>query len=236
MLAQPSQRRSPHVSHVLFALNVTSLLFGDRRTEPPPSNHHHPWGLSWRSCGVSTFPLPLWDFQTLSDRRSHSAWELEPSQRTQHTDRSAKARVKHDKRTQGDPDRGARRPFLASWCPEKRIPDVRGPDVGWMKACDARRDVGVTCWCCGSHQEYHVPSEPEDGRNHHRLPSIRDHRRLTNTALGREKDNVLNHFFPFTHTRGPFEYVRRHICGEQSCPFLTLGPFSSSVTHNAQWR
>lgn len=35
MLALPSQRRLPHVSHVLFALNVTSLLFGGQRTEPP---------------------------------------------------------------------------------------------------------------------------------------------------------------------------------------------------------
>lgn len=42
-----------------------------------------PPGLSWRSWGVATFPLPLWASQSSKDPSGHqgsSAWELEPGQ------------------------------------------------------------------------------------------------------------------------------------------------------------
>lgn len=44
-----------------------------------------PLGLSWRICGVTTFPLPLWVSQSSGDPSGQwgsSAWELEPGQIT----------------------------------------------------------------------------------------------------------------------------------------------------------
>lgn len=171
MSAPPSHRhrRLPHVPHVLFALNVTSLPLWDQHAEPPPTPT--PGGWAEGPLGSPPSHCPFWDFQTPSERQACSAWELEPSQQTQRKEQSARSNTETWQAHAGRPQPGSMSAFpglLVSKAPPSSW------SQGWCGMYgslwrDARCDVGVTCWCCGSRQggrECRLPSEPQDSSNH----------------------------------------------------------------------
>ncbi len=125
-----------------------------------------PLGLSCRSRGVATFPLPLWAFQSSRDPGGHrgsSAWELEPIQmRSLMNSQQEETLIKHmSSAHRGTGTEYSGLPWTSS-CPLSLavMPKAGTLYVGvhlcvcvlclttWcVTASDADYDVGVMCWC-----------------------------------------------------------------------------------------
>lgn len=105
-----------------------------------------PLGLSWRSCGVATFPMPLWASQSSRDpsgQRGSSAWELERSQ----THSPANSQQKEpDKTRRPNTEKHWLRPTVGF--PGLLVSSRQSLCVGapCLTASDAQCDVGVMCW------------------------------------------------------------------------------------------
>lgn len=168
---------STHPSTRVAAVTLVSCLVCTElwHHSPCETNTPIPLGLSWRSCRVTTFPLPLWASPCSREpngQRGSSAWELEPGQTYSPMNSQQEGTlIKHHHRTQKNADGDLRWAFLAS--KQSRV-GAKTLNVGtlsvWLHLCgyapcseawcvtasDARCD-GVTCRCNGS-QEWAVLS------------------------------------------------------------------------------
>lgn len=231
--ARPSRRRRrlPHVSHVLFAPNVTSLPLWDQHTEPPPPIPTTPGGWAEGPLGSPPSHCPSGISRPRVNDRPARPGNWSPASKHSVRISQQEATQKHDKHTQGDPDQAfpgllvSKAPH-SSWYWDVWKHLMLGVTLGLRADVVGASRVGGNVACSLNHSTAAITtSSIHQG-------SLRTHQHRT----GKNKENVLNHFFQFTHTSGPFEYVCRPSHREQSWSFLTLGPFSSSVTHNAQWR
>lgn len=107
------------------------------------TNTLSPSGLSWRSCGVATFPLPLWASQSSRDpsgQRGSSAWELEPGQICSQQE---EPQIRHMTTTTTHGHKHAHRASLAFW--EQRYPKW-GPCVCRCICVCWQRGVWRSVW------------------------------------------------------------------------------------------
>lgn len=151
LLIHHAELQPPHLSHVLFALqyDITPLCETDTLIPPLPRE------LCWRSCGVATFPMPLWASQSPRDpsgRRGSPAWELEPGQIGGTNEQSARRHSENHHRCRTQQFAG-RDLCWASWpsgvlqaC--EGLAYVGAPYVS-VTASDARYDDGVMYQCDG---------------------------------------------------------------------------------------
>lgn len=142
-----TEQQLSHLSDVLFALryDITPTVRPTRQI---------PLGLSRRSCGVATFPLPLGFSQSSRDpsgQRGSSAWELEPGQiYSPMNSQQEETLIKHYNHTRRNTDRDLHWAFLAFWCPPgqswegAKVPNV-GDLCAWVHLCACtlldKRDV-----------------------------------------------------------------------------------------------